>query len=133
MQRDTSAINATFARRARHRRHFRDIGDSSATCAHFRRNFPAPKRYRAPDFPLCFPMSNQVPRCVFLHLSFISTSYHVYFHLVHIFTYHFTLPGTFYHHHYQLPSPSFYYVLNNTSQALVAVSSSGHIRIAPHT
>jgi hypothetical protein len=27
---------------------------------------------------------------------------------------------------------SFYHVLNNTSQALVAVSSSGHIRIAPH-
>jgi hypothetical protein len=70
-------------------------------------------------------MSNQVPRYVFLHLLFISLSYHVYFH----FTLHMTL--------YLLPPVTnyefFYYVLNISSQALVAVSSSGHIRIAPHT
>jgi hypothetical protein len=59
--------------------------------------------------------SNQVPRYAFLHLSFISVLYHVYFHLVHIF--------------YILP---FYHVLNISSQALVAVSSSGHIRISVH-
>ena len=133
MQRDTSAINATFARRARHRRHFRDIGDTSATCARFRRTFPRLSAIGRLTSQCVFPCPTKFPG---MHFSI----YHLFQHrtmiiftgytLLHFFTSLYTLhtgPITTIH---QLPSPHFYHVLNNTLQALVVVSSSGHIRIS---
>jgi hypothetical protein len=49
----------------------------------------------------------------------LGTHFHFTLHII------FTLPSS-----YTLSSTSFYHVLNNTLQALVAVSSSGHIRIS---
>jgi hypothetical protein len=127
MQRNTSAINAMFARRARRarlRRHKRDIGDTCATCVRLRRIFP---RLSALWRLTSWSISHVQPSSQVCISPFIIYFQH---RTMFIFT---TL-------HITLYTPStiisllrvFYHVLNISSQALVAVSSSGHICIAPH-
>jgi hypothetical protein len=127
MQRNTCAINATFARRALLRRHFRDIGDTCATCERFRRTFPRLSAIGRLTSQCVFPCPTKFPG---MHFSI----YHLFQHrTMFIFTWYtfFTL-----HHHHLPPSYTvtifefFYYVLNKSSQTLVAVSSSGYICIS---
>jgi hypothetical protein len=141
MQHDYSAINATFTRHAQLRQHFHDIGDTCATCARFRRIFPRLSAIGRLTSCSVFPCPTKFPGMHFsiYHLfhyrtMFIDTWYTFFTSLYHTTFYHYhhqQTPITFYHHHHtQLSSTSFYYVLNISSQALVAVSSSGYLCIS---
>jgi hypothetical protein len=103
MQRNTSAINATFARRARLRRRMRDIGDTCATCARFRRTFPRLSAIGRLTSHCVFPCPTKFPGVYFsiYHLfqhrtMFIFTLHSLYTFLQHFTDYHII---TFYHHH----------------------------------
>jgi hypothetical protein len=113
-------------------RRSRDIGNTNATCACLRRIFPCLSAIGGLTSQSVFSCPTKFPG---MHFSI----YHLFqYCTMFIFTwytfYNTLLPSTtpFTTIILQLPSTSFYYVLNNTSQALVAVSSCGHIHISVH-
>jgi hypothetical protein len=100
--------------------------------ARFRRTSPRLSAIGRLTSQCVFPCPTKFPGVYFsiYHLLHYCTMFIFTLHSLYTFnTTHYLLPpSTTITYHYQVPH--FYHVLNKSSQALVAVSSSGHIRIS---